>query len=129
MNLKQFAAAFKVEPVRFDFSEFAKDGAFSAETIKALKDDGLDAIWLKPMTSQQRADFEVSIVGDGKKRNMQNLYARYVALSWVDEKGKPMGTPEEVGQLRADFIAELFAKVQDLNGVSKEAQEEAGKDS
>jgi len=127
-SLKAFQAAFRVEPVKFEFSEFATDGAFTKETVKALKDEGLTAIYLKPLTSEQRANFEASVVGDGKsKRDMRNLYARYVSLCWVDDEGNLIGKADEIGQLRADFVAELFAKVQELNGIGKEA--DAGKDS
>jgi len=128
-SLSAFSAVFKVEPIRIEYSEFATDGAFTPETIKALQAEGLDAIFLKPLTSAQRAEFEASIVGkDGKSRNMQNLYARYVALSWTDETGKFMGTAKEIGELRADFIAEIFEKVQKINGVHKDSVDDAGKD-
>lgn len=127
-SLKAFQTVFKVEPVRVEYSEFAKDGAI-AQSIKALKAEGLDCIYLKPLTSEHRAGFEASIVGsDGKQRNMSNLYARYVALCWVDDEGKSMGTAKEVGQLRADLVAEIFEKVQAINGVKTDAVDEAGKD-
>ena len=128
-TLKQFQSAFKTEPVRFEFSAFAKDGAFSADTVKALKAEGLDCIYLRPMTSEQRANFEASVVGpDGKQRDMHNFYARYVAMSWVNDEGKPMGNAKEVGQLRADLVYEIFEKVQELNGVKADSVERAGKD-
>ena len=127
-SLKAFQTVFKVEPVRVEYSEFAKDGAI-AQSVKALQKEGLDAIYLKPLTSEHRAGFEASIVGiDGKKRDMSNLYARYVSLCWVDEEGKLMGTAKEIGQLRADLVAEIFEKVQKINGVKTDAIEEAGKD-
>ena len=129
-SLKAFQTAFKVEPVRFEFSDFAKDGAFSSpEVVDALKAEGIDHVLLKPLTSEQRAAFEASIVGkDGKSRDMSNLYARYVAMCWVDEEGKPMGTPKEIGALRADLVADIFEKVQEVNGVHKDSIEDAGKD-
>jgi len=127
-SLKAFQTVFKVEPVRIEYSEFAKDGAI-AQASKALKAEGLDAIYLKPLTSQHRAGFEASLVGaDGKARNVQNLYARYVAMCWVDDEGKLMGTAKEIGDLRADLVAEIFEHVQELNGVKTKAIEEAGKD-
>jgi hypothetical protein len=127
-SLKAFQSVFKVEPVRIEYAEFAKDGAI-AQSVKALKAEGLDCIWLMPLTSEHRAGFEASIVGaDGKQRNMSNLYARYVALCWVNDEGKPMGTAKEIGQLRADLVAEIFEKVQLLNGVKTDAVAEAGKD-
>ena len=128
-SLSAFSAVFKVEPVRIEYSEFATDGAFNEATVKALVAEGLDAIYLKPLTSEQRAAFEASIVGkDGKQRDMSNLYARYVALSWVGDDGKPLGNAKEIGQLRADLVAEIFTKVQAINGVKTDSIEEAGKD-
>ena len=127
-SLKAFQTAFKVEPVKYEFAQFAKDGAI-AKAVGALEAEGIDAIYLKPLTSEQRANFEASIVGnDGKKRDMHNLYARYVALSWVDEEGQPLGNPKEIGQLHAAFVAELFTVVQELNGVKADSIDEAGKD-
>lgn len=128
-SLKAFQTAFAVEPVRFEFSDFAKDGAFCSDTVAALKAEGISGIYLRPLTSEQRARFEAGIVGaDGKKRDLSNLYAKYVALSWVDDKGKAIGPAEAIGQLRADLVAELFEKVQELNGVKHDSIEEAGKD-
>ena len=128
-SLKAFSTVFKVEPVRIEYSEFATDGAFNSETVKALKAEGLDAIFLRPLTSEQRANFEAGIVGkDGKQRNMANFYARYVALCWVDDEGKSLGNEKEIGQLRADLIAAIFEKVQELNGTKPDSVTEAGKD-
>ena len=128
-SLKAFQSAFKVEPVRIEFDDFAKDGAFCSDTVDALKAEGIDAIFLRPLTSEQRARFEAGIVGaEGKKRDLSNLYAKYVALSWVDEEGHAIGPAEEIGKLRADLVAELFEKVQRINGVKSDAVEEAGKD-
>ena len=128
-SLKAFQSAFKVEPVRIEFDDFATDGAFCSDTIDALKAEGIDAIFLRPLTSEQRARFEAGIVGaEGKKRDLSNLYAKYVALSWVDEEGHAIGPAEEIGKLRADLVAELFEKVQRINGVKSDAVEEAGKD-
>jgi len=127
-SLSAFQSVFKVEPVRIEFDEFAKDGAI-ASAVEALQAEGLDCIWLMPLTSEKRAAFESSIVGkDGKQRDMHNLYARYVAMSWCDEKGELMGSAKEIGQLRADLVAEIFEKVQKINGVKSDAIEEAGKD-
>ena len=126
-SLKQFQAVFKTDPVKFDFAEF--DDVFSDDVIASLKEAGIDSIWLKPLSSEQRAGFEASVVGaDGKKRDMNNLYARYVALSWVDDDGKALGNAKEIGQLRADLVASIFSKVQKLNGVHADSAEEAGKD-
>ena len=127
-SLKQFQAVFKTDPVKFEFAEF--DDVFSDDVIASLKEAGIDSIWLKPLSSEQRAGFEASVVGaDGKKRDMNNLYARYVSMSWVNgPEGAALGNAKEIGQLRADLVASIFSKVQKLNGVHSDSAEEAGKD-
>ena len=128
-TLAKFGAVFSTEPVRIEYEEFAKDGAFSAEVIKSLKAEGLDAIFLKPLTSSQRADLEASVAGiDGKKRDMHNLYARFVAPCWCEEDGTCLGNAKAIGQLRSDLIAALWKKVSDLNGMGADSLEAAKKD-
>ena len=128
-TLAKFGAVFSTEPVRIEYKEFAKDGAFSAEVIKSLQDEGLDAIFLKPLTSAQRADLEASVAGiDGKKRDMHNLYARFVAPCWCEENGDCLGTAKQIGALRSDLIAALWKKVSDLNGMGTDSLEDAKKD-
>jgi hypothetical protein len=126
--LTTFQSVFSTDAVKIDFSEFAKDGAFSADVIKALKAEGLDAIYLKPLTSFERVELETSVAGiDGKARDMHNLYAKFVAPCWVDgEDGKPIGTAKQIGQLRSDLVTEIFNKVREMNGMTD--VEEAGKD-
>jgi len=126
-TLAKFSTVFSTEPVRVEFKEFAKDG-FTSDDVKALQDEGLDAIYLKPLTSAQRADLEASIAGLEGKKDAHNLYARFVAPCWVDSDGKNLGNAQAVGQLRADLIATLFKKVSELNGMGAEAVDEAGKD-
>lgn len=127
--LSQFQSVYGTEAVRVEFSEFAKDGAFSTKHVKALKDAGFEAIFLKPLTSEERDGFESSIVGvDGKSRNMANLRARLVALCWCDEDGKPVGNAKEIGALRADLVGALFAKIREINGMDTESVEEAKND-
>jgi len=128
-SLKKFQSVFSMEAVRVEYGEFTKDGAFSKETVKALKDEGLDAIYLKPLSSAARVELDLSVVSaDGKKRDAHNVYARFVAPCWCDKDGKLMGTAQEVGQLRTDLISAIFFKVQELNGAKTGAVEEAGKD-
>ena len=128
-TLAKFGAVFSTEPVRIEYEEFAKDGAFSAEVIQSLKAEGLDAIFLKPLTSAQRADLEASVAGvDGKKRDMHNLYARFVAPCWCEEDGTCLGTAKQIGALRSDLVAALWQKVSDLNGMGADSMDEAKKD-
>jgi len=127
-TLDKFRTIFSTDPVRIEYKEFAKDG-FTAADIKALEAEGLDAIYLKPLTSAQRADLEASVAGlGGDKRDMHNLYARFVAPCWCEPDGVCLGSSKQIGSLRADLVAALFRKVSELNGMGAEAVEEAGKD-
>ena len=125
-TLSKFRAVFSTEPVRIEYKEFAKDG-FQPADIKALKDEGLDAIFLKPLTSAQRADLEASVAGFDGKKDAHNLYARFVAPCWCEEDGKNLGTAAEIGQLRSDLVAAIFRQVSKLNGMGAEGVEDAGK--
>ena len=128
-TLATFSAVFSTDPVRIEYKEFAKDGAFSKEDIQSLKSEGLDAIFLKPLTSAQRADLEASVAGlDGKQRDMHNLYARFVAPSWVEENGTLIGNAKQIGALRSDLVAALWKKVSELNGMGEAGLKEAGKE-
>ena len=111
-SLEQFRQNFGSEPVEVELPQFATDGAFS--------------IFLKPLSSRDRDSFEASVVGIDGHRDLQNLRARLVSKCWVNEKGKPIGSEDEVGELRADFIGAIFDEVRKLNGM--DAEEETGKD-
>jgi len=126
-TLSKFRAVFSTEPVRIEYKELAKDG-FKPADIKALKAEGLSAIFLKPLTSAQRADLEASVAGFGDaKKDAHNLYARFVAPCWCEEDGKNLGTAAEIGQLRSDLVAAIFRQVSKLNGMGAEGVEDAGK--
>lgn len=114
-SLEQFRSNFGSRPVEVELPQFAKEGeSFS--------------VFLRPLKSRDRDNFEASIVGVDGKRDLHNLRARLVALCWCDEEGKPIGSEDEVGELRADFIGALFDKVRELNGMDSDDVEEAGKD-
>lgn len=113
-TLAEFSANFGSDPVEVDLPQFAKDGAFS--------------IFLKPLSSKDRDNFEASVVGMNGERDLQNLRARLVAKCLCDEKGKPIGNPAQIGELRADFIGAIFDKVRELNGMDADDVAEAGKD-
>lgn len=127
-TLAKFQSVFSTDAVRIEFDDFTKDGAFSADIIDGLKDAGLDAVYLKPLTSAARADLESSVAGLDGKRDTHNLYARFVAPCWCEPDGKPVGKATEIGKLRADLVAALFKKVRELNGMDDDAVDEAGKD-
>ena len=113
-SLKEFQQNFAAKPVEVELPQFAKDGAFS--------------IFLKPLSSRDRDNFEASVVGIDGQRDLHNLRARLVALCWVDEDGKPIGSEDAVGDLRADFVGAVFDQVRHLNGMDSDDVDEAGKD-
>lgn len=112
-SLKEFHSNFGTDPAEVTI-QVDKDVSFS--------------VFLKPLTSKDRDAFESSVVGSEGKRNLQNLRARLVQKCWVDEKGKAIGSIEEVGECRADVLGEIFKEVQKMNGMDAEAEEEAGND-
>ena len=114
-NLVDFAASFGTDAVETEV-QFGTDAAFY--------------IWLKPLSSKARDAFEASVVGkkDGD-RDLANLRARLVAMCWVDpDTQKPVGTPDEVGAMRADAVAAIFEAVRKMNGMDSEAADEAKND-
>jgi len=128
-GLASFQAVFSMDLVKVDFSEFTRDDTFSKpEIIAGLEAEGIDAIYLKPLTSSQRAGLESSIAGMNGKKDANNFYARFVSPAWCLADGTKLGTPQEIGQLRSDLLTALFFKVQELNGGSNKAVEEAKND-
>ena len=115
-SLKEFQANFAAQPVEVNLSEFARDGAFSDVTV-----------FLKPLTSRDRDNFEASVVGMDGHRDLANLRARLVSLCWVSEDGKRIGSEDDVGELRADFVGAMFDAVRRMNGMDSDDIEEAGK--
>lgn len=113
-TLDQFRSNFGSEPVEVELPQFAKDGAFS--------------IFLKPLTSRDRDHFEASVVGVNGERDLHNLRARLVAHCLCDDEGKPIGSEDEIGSLRADFVGAVFDEVRRMNGMDTDDVDEAGKD-
>ena len=112
-TLEQFRSNFGCKPVEVKLPQFAKDGAFS--------------IFLKPLTSRDRDNFEASVVGVNGERDLHNLRARLVAKCLCDETGKPIGSEDEIGGLQADLIGAIFDEVRAMNGMADDI-EETGKD-
>jgi hypothetical protein len=111
-TLEQFRSTFASKPVEVKLEQFGKDAVFL----------------LKPLASADRDNFEASVVGIDGKRNLLNLRARLVALSWCDKDGKPIGSSKDVGGLRSDLIGALFDEIRTLNGMDADDVDEAGKD-
>jgi len=111
-TLEQFRKSFGSTPVEVDI-DLGKDASFS--------------VWLRPLKSRDRDNFEASVVGVDGHRDLHNLRARLVALCWVDEDGTPVGSEDEIGDLQADFVGALFDAVRKMNGMDTDSVEEAGK--
>ena len=111
-SLDAFRSSFGSEPVETEI-RFGKDAVFS--------------VFLKPLTSRDRDNFEASVVGVDGHRDLHNLRARLVAKCLVDEEGKPIGSEDEIGDLSAQFVGAVFDKVRELNGMDADDVEEAGK--
>jgi len=83
------------------------------------------AVRLKSLTGTERDRFEASVVqGQGRNTtvNMQNLRAKLVALSAIDEQGNPLFTEEDVkwlGGKSAKALNRLFNAAQSLSGLSE----------
>lgn len=114
-TLAEFQTTFKCEPVEVSVSVRGMD----ADKMK---------VFLKPLTSAQRDAFEASVVGVDGQRDLSNLRARLVANCLVDNKGKAIGNPQQIGSLDARVVGALFDKVRELNGMDAEdSVEQVGK--
>lgn len=91
---------------------------------------------VRTMTGADRDGFETSLIAvdeEGKRRpNMENMKAKLVALTLVDEAGNRMFTIEEVGHLAGKSAAALdriFTVAARLNGIGASAEDAAAKNS
>ncbi len=84
---------------------------------------------VRTMTARERDEYEGSIYetsGTEIKFNRTDFRAKLVAKCAVDESGKRLFTDADVAALSAKSAKEvsiLFDKAQELNGLSKAAQE------
>lgn len=112
-SLQEFQAAFGTTPVEM-------------ELPAKLAKDGFSTVYLKPLSSAARDNFEASVVGlEGKGRDLRNLRARLVATCWCNADGALMGTEKQIGELRADLIGGLFDLVRTMNGMDADEVAEA----
>lgn len=85
------------------------------------------------LTGAERDSFEGSVLqGSGKnqKVNLQNLRAKLVALTVRDEDGKRLFNDEDIralGQKSASALDRVYAKAQELAGLTDAAVEELTK--
>lgn len=111
-SLEQFQTTFGNKPTKIKLDGFGKDAEF----------------FLQPLKSADRDNFEASVIGQDGNRNLLNLRARLVSLAWVDEQGKPIGSAKQIGDLRSDLVTALFDQIREMNGMTEDDVEEAGKD-
>lgn len=115
-----------------------------ADEILALDDLAVEAVdvpqWqrilhVRGMSGSERDRFEASMfTGEGKQRRFtaDNIRARLVAYTTVDERGKRIFTDDQVAALGAKNAAalnRLFAVAQRLSGISDGDVEELEKNS
>jgi len=105
-TLQEFQAQFSMDVAEVEIPEFGKESAFT--------------VYLKPLSAEQRDEFEASVIGIKGKTNMHNLRARLVQKAWVNAEGAPIGTPAQVGSQRADVINAIFEVVRSRNGMDKD---------
>lgn len=104
------------------------------EEIVPVPEWGGDVI-VRGLTGAQRDAFEASVVEQkGKKTEMKldNIRARLVALSIVDEKGKRLFSDADVvalGKKSARPLQRLWDKARELSGLSDDDVEELAKNS
>lgn len=89
-------------------------------------------IRIKTLTGAELDAYEVSMVGDGKKRDMSNLRAGLIARAVVDESGKRMFSDSDISALGAKSgiaLDRVFTAVQKLNPRSDKDLKELEKNS
>lgn len=89
-------------------------------------------VYVRALTAKQRDRFEEQVTS-GKKLNMENLRAKFVAMVTVDDKGNQLFRSDEdikaLGQKSARAIERIFTVGQRLNGMTQEDAEELAKNS
>lgn len=97
--------------------------------IDDLKTEDVDipewngTVKVRTLTGIERDELEAAVVQPGGKRNLDNLRAKMVALSVVDDEGKRMFSFDEaikLGHKSARALDRLFSVAQRLSGFSKQ---------
>lgn len=100
------------------------------ETVKVPEWSG--EVLIRTLSAAQRDRFEASIQSEpGKKPDLKNFRARYVALCVVDEAGNRLFTDNDVerlGEKSAKVIDRIYSAAQALNKMSDKDVEELVED-
>lgn len=86
------------------------------------------SVWIVGMTGAQRDAWEQSLVGAKGQPNVDNVRARLVVYTAVDEAGARLFTVADVqalGEKSASALDRCARVAQRLNGLTNEAMEEA----
>lgn len=82
---------------------------------------------VRSLIGSERDAFEAHVAGDGKKANLDNLRARLVALTIVDDKGERVfsdGDVKKLGMKNAAALNRVFDAAQRLSGLTEADVEE-----
>lgn len=85
---------------------------------------------VRTLTGTERDAFESSLVGEGGKRQLENLRAKLLSLAIVDENGARIFSDGEAAMLggkSAAVLDRLFDVAQRLNGIGAKAEEQIEK--
>jgi len=121
---------------RFEMEKIlTKDQILQAEDIRRERVEvpewGGD-VFVRTMTGSERDQLEISIIGKQGERNLENLRAKIVALSVVDEEGNRVFSFEDTPALAlksARAMDRVFAVAQRLSGFTPKDVEELTKNS
>lgn len=112
-----------------------KDEIFGADDLKREKVDVPEwngSVWVRALSGRERDKLETSIIGEDGKRRYDNLRAKLVVLSVVDEEGNRLFAFEdadEVGKKSARAIDRIFTVAQKLSGITPDDVEAMTKNS
>lgn len=87
-------------------------------------------VYVRGMNGIERDQFELSIMGSDKKQNLENIRARLVALTVVDEQGERLFTDDDVtalGRKSATALNRVVEVAQRLSAIRNDDVEQLTK--
>lgn len=101
----------------------SKDEILKSTDLKTMEVDVPEwggTVMVSTMSGSARDRFEASIVGKNGGMNTQNIRAKLVASTLVDEKGNLMFSDEDIiklGKKSCKALDRIFEAAQKLNGI------------